>query len=201
MNAMGKIKVTISPESPRKFAKEQTRQKAIDAAWYLFANNKYAEVTVRDIAQLMGKSTGAFFASFTSKEEAFAAVVTEGYAEYEKAATDYLAHHTVNDETIGKFVVRILGIDHENLERLNLLRTEMEISMTAKPEESLLNKRKQFLYDLLLSHYDQDRAVGLYLDFAWALHLDDCREAHALPVLGSRMGMIDRSLKSELSSL
>jgi AcrR family transcriptional regulator len=59
------------PLNKRQRAKRATRAKVLEAATALFAEDGYEAATIRAIAKRAGMSTGAFFASFDSKAEAY----------------------------------------------------------------------------------------------------------------------------------
>ncbi|MFI4973403.1 MAG: TetR/AcrR family transcriptional regulator [Caulobacterales bacterium] len=59
----------------RAAAKERTRRKIMAAAKRMFSAIGYERTTIRDIAAECGMSTGAVFASFTSKAELFGVLV------------------------------------------------------------------------------------------------------------------------------
>jgi AcrR family transcriptional regulator len=72
---------TTRPLTRRQTAKAVTRQKVMDAARQSFIEHGYLHATIRDIASACGMSTGAFFASFTSKEACLEAIIAEEHAE------------------------------------------------------------------------------------------------------------------------
>ncbi len=59
----------------RSMAKLQTRQKVLEAARQMFAQEGYEGATIRDIATAAGMSTGAVFANFTDKSDLFCAIM------------------------------------------------------------------------------------------------------------------------------
>eukprot|EP01035_Chromulina_nebulosa_P023716 gene23716-30757_t len=64
----------------RAMAKQQTREKVLQAAREMFIERGYEGATIRDIARAAGMSTGAVFASFTDKPELFDAILSEDFA-------------------------------------------------------------------------------------------------------------------------
>lgn len=64
----------------RAIAKQQTREKVLQAARDLFIERGYEGATIRDIARAAGMSTGAVFASFTDKPELFDAILNDDFA-------------------------------------------------------------------------------------------------------------------------
>lgn len=75
----------------RAIAKQQTREKVLQAARQLFTERGYEGATIRDIAKAAGMSTGAVFASFADKSELFGDILTADHAAMAQAmsqATD-----------------------------------------------------------------------------------------------------------------
>ena len=64
----------------RAIAKQQTREKVLQAARQLFTERGYEGATIRDIAKAAGMSTGAVFASFADKSELFGDILTADQA-------------------------------------------------------------------------------------------------------------------------
>jgi AcrR family transcriptional regulator len=69
------------PLTRRQRAKLATREKVLNAARQSFIEKGYLKSTIRDIAKLAGMSTGAFFASFPSKEACLEAIIAEEHEE------------------------------------------------------------------------------------------------------------------------
>lgn len=72
---------TARPLTMRQRKKAQTREKVLSAARQSFIDRGYLRATIRDIATLAGMSTGAFFASFPSKEACLEAIIAEEHEE------------------------------------------------------------------------------------------------------------------------
>ena len=58
---------------------EATRQRIIDAAVILFAENGYADTGLNDITAAAKVTTGAFYYHFASKESVANAIIREGW--------------------------------------------------------------------------------------------------------------------------
>lgn len=71
----------------RALAKQQTREKVLQAARQLFTERGYEGATIRDIAKAAGMSTGAVFASFADKSELFGDILTADHAAMAQAMT------------------------------------------------------------------------------------------------------------------
>ena len=59
----------------RQQKKVATRAKAIDAAQAAFRSAEYSSVTIRDISNFMGMSTGSIFSNFEGKAQLFEAAM------------------------------------------------------------------------------------------------------------------------------
>lgn len=78
----------------RALAKQQTREKVLQAARQLFTERGYEGATIRDIAKAAGMSTGAVFASFADKSELFGDILTADHAALMEAMS-----HAVDGKT------------------------------------------------------------------------------------------------------
>jgi AcrR family transcriptional regulator len=65
------IEAPVKAPTRRAIAKQQTRNRVLDAARELFSEQGYEGATIRDIASAAGMSTGAVFANFTDKSDLF----------------------------------------------------------------------------------------------------------------------------------
>ena len=61
-------------------AKERTRAELLEAAAIVFARRGYAAASVQEIADVAGRTTGAIYAHFATKEELFLALLDERQA-------------------------------------------------------------------------------------------------------------------------
>jgi AcrR family transcriptional regulator len=61
-------------------AKERTRAELLEAAATVFARRGYAAASVQEIADVAGRTTGAIYAHFATKEELFLALLDERQA-------------------------------------------------------------------------------------------------------------------------
>lgn len=65
-------------------AKTQVRQRIIDAAVHLFANDGYRHATTRDIARAAGIATGTIFNYFAAKESLAMVIIAEALEDAER---------------------------------------------------------------------------------------------------------------------
>ena len=77
-----------------------TRQKLIDAAARLFADNGYLETTPKDVAVAADLTTGAFYYHFGSKEELAGAIIDQGWPTIARILSGKLAQPEAGIETV-----------------------------------------------------------------------------------------------------
>jgi AcrR family transcriptional regulator len=131
MNAMSNLVPATAPGQPRvtrrSLAKQQTREKVLQAARRLFCERGYEAATIRDIAAAAGMSTGAVFASFSDKSELFDEIINDdsrAMVAPMKAAA--LAGASVEDALLGLFSVA----HRYQVEQLPLVQAGMAVSWT-----------------------------------------------------------------------
>jgi AcrR family transcriptional regulator len=84
----------------RALAKQQTREKVLQAARQLFTERGYEGATIRDIAKAAGMSTGAVFASFADKSELFGDILTADHAALAQAMEQAVAGKTTAEDAL-----------------------------------------------------------------------------------------------------
>ncbi|WP_437758030.1 TetR/AcrR family transcriptional regulator [Sorangium sp. So ce1389] len=72
--------------------KEERRRFIIDAAWQLFQETPYPEVTMAQVAERTRLAKGTLYLYFTTKEELFLAVVDQELAKWFDDVNRHLAH-------------------------------------------------------------------------------------------------------------
>jgi AcrR family transcriptional regulator len=65
------------PPTMRQLAKQETQRLVLEGARELFIQKGYDGTTMRDLAGLIDRSTGAIFANFSGKDDLFRAVLAE----------------------------------------------------------------------------------------------------------------------------
>ena len=88
MSAMSRVRLT------RAQAKERTRGELLDAAAKVFSERGYEGASVAEIAERAGRTTGAIYAHFPTKEALFLALLAERYARAPYRAANIPADHT-----------------------------------------------------------------------------------------------------------
>lgn len=157
----------------RTLSKMETKRKVLAAARTLFSERGYERTGIRDVAAAIGMSTGAVFASFTSKEELFHQAVHTEYDGYrnrlERIPLVAPAHKKIAD---------LLMIDHEPARR-GFLRAEMELSWSPQAHDGS-QARTDYLRELLRTNVTpfsawEEPVFDLFFLLMWSVHLELCR--------------------------
>lgn len=80
-------------QADRKHKARDTRRAIMDAAAQLIRQNGFEKMTVRDICQRAGVTTGAFYHHFTSKE----ALLLQGFSSLDDYLEEAMGGHTFSD--------------------------------------------------------------------------------------------------------
>lgn len=121
----------------RALAKQQTREKVLQAARDLFIERGYEGATIRDIARAAGMSTGAVFASFADKNELFDAILNDDFAELVEPMRDAITGATTAREAL----VGMFGAAYRaHSSQLPLIQAALAASWTRTPEAERLRR-------------------------------------------------------------
>lgn len=121
----------------RALAKQQTREKVLQAARDLFIERGYEGATIRDIARAAGMSTGAVFASFADKNELFDAILNDDFAELVEPMRDAVTGSTTAREAL----VGMFGAAYRaHSSQLPLIQAALAASWTRTPEAERLRR-------------------------------------------------------------
>lgn len=121
----------------RAIAKQQTREKVLQAAREMFIERGYEGATIRDIARAAGMSTGAVFASFTDKPELFDAILSEEFAALGDPMRDAAATGpSARDALMGMFGAAYRA----HATQLPLIQAALAASWTRTPEAEKLRR-------------------------------------------------------------
>jgi AcrR family transcriptional regulator len=121
----------------RALAKQQTREKVLQAAREMFIERGYEGATIRDIARAAGMSTGAVFASFTDKPELFEAILSEDFA----ALLDPMQDAASTAPSAREALVAMFGAAHRmHFAQLPLIQAALAASWTRTPEAERLRR-------------------------------------------------------------
>jgi len=130
-------------EAPRSARREATRQRILDAAREVFAENGVIGGTVEDICERAGFTRGAFYSNFADKDEVVAALVEReherllGHLEASFAGVDRAVAEAGGDlEAVCAALVdqllRSIPIDRQ----VSLVQTELEIHAIRRPDQA-----------------------------------------------------------------
>jgi AcrR family transcriptional regulator len=121
----------------RAMAKQQTREKVLQAAREMFIERGYEGATIRDIARAAGMSTGAVFASFTDKPELFDAILSEDFA----ALFDPMRDAAATAPTAREALVAMFSAAYRaHTAQLPLIQAALAASWTRTPEAEQLRR-------------------------------------------------------------
>ena len=130
---------TLRPQklTRRALAKQQTREKVLQAAREMFIERGYEGATIRDIADAAGMSTGAVFASFTDKPELFDAILAEDFA----ALLDPMQDAARTAPSVREALVALSGVAYRaHTRQLPLIQAALAASWTRTPEAERLRR-------------------------------------------------------------
>ncbi|MFZ4606820.1 MAG: TetR/AcrR family transcriptional regulator [Caulobacter sp.] len=168
----------------RAMAKQQTREKVLQAAREMFIERGYEGATIRDIARAAGMSTGAVFASFTDKPELFDAILSEDFA----ALFDPMRDAAATAPTAREALVAMFSAAYRaHSAQLPLIQAALAASWTRTPEaEQLRREALRPLRALVMEVLERGVESGeltrrfdlrLVSDVLWDLYLAGYRPA------------------------
>lgn len=168
----------------RALAKQQTREKVLQAARDMFVERGYEGATIRDIARAAGMSTGAVFASFADKPELFDAILSEDFAALFDPMRDAAATApSARDALVAMFSAAYRA----HTAQLPLIQAALAASWTRTPEaEQLRRKSLRPLRALVMEVLERGVERGeltrrfdlrLVSDVLWDLYLAGYRPA------------------------
>lgn len=168
----------------RAMAKQQTRQKVLEAAREMFIERGYEGATIRDIARAAGMSTGAVFASFTDKPELFDAILGEDFA----ALLDPMKDAAATAPSARDALVAMFGAAYRaHSAQLPLIQAALAASWTRTPEaerqrRETLRPLRALVIEVLERGVDRQELtqrfdLRLIADVIWDLYLAGYRPA------------------------
>ena len=168
----------------RAMAKQQTREKVLQAARDLFIERGYEGATIRDIARVAGMSTGAVFASFADKTELFDAILNDDFAALLDPMQDAFAASTTAKEAL----VGMFGAAYRaHSAQLPLIQAALAASWTRTPEAERVRREtlrpiRSLVVQALERGVERGELAGkfdprLISDMIWDLYLAGYRPA------------------------
>jgi AcrR family transcriptional regulator len=135
---------------------KETRALLLQAAETIFVRDGYEGAELGEIAALAGRTKGAIYAQFESKEDIFLALIEERALCYRARMEKLLAESTTvagNLEALRTFYLQLAGD-----QAWSLLLLEFKLFATRRPESK---KRLQSLYSAMLSPSDEKRLADI----------------------------------------
>lgn len=135
---------------------KETRALLLQAAETIFVRDGYEGAELGEIAALAGRTKGAIYAQFKSKEDIFLALIEERTYYYRAQMEKLLAESTTIEGNIAALRSFFLGYAEDHAWALLLL--EFKLFAMRHPESK---KRLQNLSAGMLSQNDEDRLAGV----------------------------------------
>ena len=182
------LKTNANPQQAkvtrRSLAKQQTREKVLQAARQLFCERGYEAATIRDIASAAGMSTGAVFASFDDKSELFEEIIGQDAA----AMAGPMRAAAAEGSTIEESLIGLFGVAYQfQCRQIPLVQAGMAVSWTRSNdhEETLRDDLRPILalIDEVLGRgaargeLSQAADLGLLSGMVWDLYMAGYRRA------------------------
>jgi AcrR family transcriptional regulator len=148
--------MTIKTENKHELRTRETRALLLAAAETIFARDGYEGAELGEIAALAGRTKGAIYAQFKSKEDIFLALIEDRTRCYRAQMEGLLAKSTTIDENIAvlRSFYLMLAEDHA----WSLLLLEFKLFAMRHPTSK---KRLQNLYAGALSQSDENRLAAI----------------------------------------
>ena len=148
--------MTIKTVNKHEQRTRETRALLLQAAETIFARDGYEGAELGEIAALAGRTKGAIYAQFRSKEDIFLVLIEERTRVHRLEMEKVLAKSTTVDDNIA--AVRNFYLELAEDQTWSLLILEFKLFAIRHPE---LKKRVQSLYAGLLSRKDEKRIAEI----------------------------------------
>jgi AcrR family transcriptional regulator len=148
--------MTVKTANKHELRTKETRALLLRAAETIFVRDGYEGAELGEIAALAGRTKGAIYAQFESKEDIFLALIEERALFYRARMEKLLAESTTvagNLEALRTFYLQLAGD-----QALSLLLLEFKLFAMRRPESK---KRLQSLYSAMLSPSDEKRLADI----------------------------------------
>jgi AcrR family transcriptional regulator len=149
---------------PRRPRREETVERLLDAALEVFAEIGFAAASVEDICRRGGFTRGAFYSSFRTKDELFAALYARETTRNLARAEDQLAGFEAEADPVAAAVERCLGTFRADRTWV-LVHTEYALLAARRPEAATaLRRHAEALHGRLTELIERSAArVGVRL--------------------------------------
>ena len=148
--------MTVATMNKHELKTRETRALLIAAAETIFVRDGYEGAELGEIAALAGRTKGAIYAQFASKEDIFLALIEERTRVYREEMEAMLAKSTSVDGNIA--ALRRFYLKRVDDQAWNLLLLEFKLFAMRHPAS---RKRLQKLFAGMLSQNDEGRLAAL----------------------------------------
>jgi len=148
--------MTVATMNKHELKTRETRTLLIAAAETIFVRDGYEGAELGEIAALAGRTKGAIYAQFASKEDIFLALIEERTRVYREEMEAMLAKSTSVDGNIA--ALRRFYLKRVDDQAWNLLLLEFKLFAMRHPAS---RKRLQKLFAGMLSQNDEGRLAAL----------------------------------------
>ena len=148
--------MTTETTNKHELRTKETRARLLQAAETIFVRDGYEGAELGEIAALAGRTKGAIYAQFKSKEDIFLALIEEREKCYRAQMEKVFARSTSIEENIA--AVRNFYLQRAADQAWSLLLLEFKLFAMRHPESK---QRLQSFYSGILSEYDEKRIAGI----------------------------------------
>jgi len=151
-----KREMTVKTLNKHELKTKETRVRLLEAAETIFVRDGYEGAELGEIAALAGRTKGAIYAQFKSKEDVFLALVEDRTQRARAQMEGLLASSTTVEQNLK--VLRSFYLERVEDEAWSLLLLEFKLFAMRHPE---LKKRFQTMYAGILSPADEERLAHI----------------------------------------
>lgn len=148
--------MTTQTTNKHELRTRETRARLLQAAETIFVRDGYEGAELGEIAALAGRTKGAIYAQFKSKEDIFLALIEDHTKCYRAQMEKVLARSTSIEENIA--AVRDFYLQRAADQAWSLLLLEFKLFAMRHPESK---KRLESFYSGILSEYDEKRIADI----------------------------------------
>ena len=151
-----KREMTVKTLNKHELKTKETRARLLKAAETIFVRDGYEGAELGEIAALAGRTKGAIYAQFKSKEDVFLALIEDRTQRARAQMEGLLASSTTAEQNLK--VLRSFYLERVEDEAWSLLLLEFKLFAMRHPE---LKKRFQTMYAGILSPTDEERLARM----------------------------------------
>ena len=148
--------MTVKTANKHELRTRETRALLLQAAETIFVRDGYEGAELGEIATLAGRTKGAIYAQFESKEDIFLALIEDRSNGHRARMEKILAESPSVDENIA--ALRRFYLERTQDQAWSLLLLEFKLFAMRHPESK---KRLQRLYAGMISRKDESRLAGI----------------------------------------